>query len=86
MFQSKYKAVKNRRNVLFLILIALLIGITVIENLDFDKKEMLIKLLLGLIVFGIFFLFADYRCPKCDSFLGKNTSNNYCSKCGLKLQ
>lgn len=86
MYQSKYKAVKYRKNILFLVLMVLVIGLSIASGVEFNKKAGLVKLLLGLIGIGIIFLLVDYRCPKCSSFLGKNLSNNYCSQCGTKLQ
>lgn len=36
---------------------------------------------------GIFiFSFSNWRCPACNSYLGKAMSPKFCQKCGAKLQ
>jgi surface polysaccharide O-acyltransferase-like enzyme len=32
------------------------------------------------------FSFRNWRCPACDGYLGKSTSMNNCSKCGVALK
>ena len=42
---------------------------------------------LGIALIGLFaFSYRNWRCPACNSYLGKSTSMKHCPKCGVSLK
>ncbi len=49
-------------------------------------NEIMISAIAVLIVsILIIFSLINWRCPKCEKYLGKETSIKYCKKCGIQL-
>jgi hypothetical protein len=52
-----------------------------------DLPEQATAILLLAVVFGVLiFSFGNWRCPKCNGYLGKAISPKFCARCGVQLQ
>ena len=49
-------------------------------------KAVVAPVLLALVLGALVFSFRNWRCPACDSYLGKGMSPRFCPKCGVALQ
>lgn len=87
---EKYRKRKRLKNILIICMVLLLIFGKLAAN-DLDQVPALIGNMLpaGIIIITILFvvlLMFIWRCPQCNSYLGREMSLNYCPKCGVKLE
>lgn len=45
-------------------------------------KIVAVLIIIGVVIFSRY----NWRCPKCNSYLGKGTNPKHCSNCGEELQ
>lgn len=83
--QSEYSKKKNRRIITIAVTVALLVLLALMDYADVDKIESAAWVILSLIAGIVLYGFVDWRCPNCNTFLGRGMAPQYCSNCGVKL-
>ena len=87
--KGRFEAAQLRQFLLTFPVIAVVITLIALKEgstlwgLSYD---MVGKIGFGIIVVVLILSFKNWRCPACDSYLGKHLNPEFCSKCGVKLQ
>lgn len=83
---------KSRRKKQFIAIIPVVIGMIFIVLAEEGGSLYGIDQIYSLIIGGVIvlsclvFSFMNWRCPKCNTYLGKKISPAFCSSCGEKLR
>lgn len=89
--KSEFKKKKTRQ---FLIAIPLLPAIIVIvltsklgtELLNGISNLHLLIVAFVIVIIGLVFSLLNWRCPNCNSYLGKRINPKFCANCGVELR
>lgn len=58
---------------------------TELRQLDFVNDQYFTYAILGLVGGLVIYSFFNWRCPKCNVYLGRSINLKHCSKCGVQL-
>lgn len=76
-FENVFKK-RKKMQILVTIVAALAVMVSYFTNL----QTIVLVIVIGLVVFTRF----NWRCPKCNKYLGRSGNPTHCSNCGEKLQ
>lgn len=85
---DSFKKIKKRQMaVAFMILplLALKIFRYRLSSLTFLDSDIFGIFLVAFVISALIFSFVNWKCPKCDKYLGRNISIRHCPHCGEQL-
>jgi hypothetical protein len=91
-FKEEFAARRKRQLILVVPVAVVLIGFGVLADepsgVDvLGLPSAVVVTALGLLVVGaVVFSFMNWRCPACNTYLGKGMNPHFCPKCGVALQ
>lgn len=71
---------------IFLVMIPLLMAEKGVREIYGLPINYFVYLAIGLIFLALIFSLKNWRCPACNSYLGKEINPRFCSKCGTQLR
>lgn len=63
------------------ILVPIIGALVAIALFLINIRPVAVLIIIGVVIFSIF----NWRCPKCNSYLGKGTNPKHCNNCGVEL-
>ena len=82
---EKIAGKRTRRNIIFGLLMTIVLLMSYLEFVAIKNYYLINKILFVFIILAMVYHLSDWRCSKCDSYLGRDNPK-YCSKCGCKIQ
>lgn len=85
---TRFRSRRNRQFILAGVVIAMvMIQILFGRSNQSTQLERFIAITLpAVVVGGLVFSLFNWRCPKCNGYLGRSLNPRYCSKCGAQLR
>lgn len=83
-FKKKKKA-QIIAAVLAIPLFALKVFKSEVRQLDFLNDDLVLGVLVVYVLSILVFSFINWRCPKCNAYLGREVGINHCKNCGIQL-
>ena len=68
------------------LIILLYLVLSQFQNLSFIDDAVFTIILLFFLLSAVVFTLLNWRCPHCNSFLGKEINARRCPRCGIRLQ
>lgn len=66
-------------------ILALKVFKTEVSQLEFLSDNLVIAILAVYVIGLLVFSFINWRCPKCNAYLGKEIGIKHCKSCGIQL-
>lgn len=67
-------------------IILLYVFLSQVQNLSFIDDTVFTIILFFFLLSAVVFTLLNWRCPHCNSFLGKEINARRCPRCGIRLQ
>ena len=89
-FQDEFRTRRSRQMMVSLPMMALVLGAALLHDKKTDTIAGFSSAIFGgtmlVLVLGVLaFSFKNWRCPACNSYLGRSLSPRFCPKCGAQL-
>jgi hypothetical protein len=90
-FKAQFAA-RRRRQLILTIPFVLLVLVALVVRAGVDlgrygiKAETFGPVFLVIVIAALIFSFANWRCPACNTYLGRGMNPKFCSRCGTELR
>lgn len=86
---EKFSKKKKRKNIvtafmLFVFILCMLIA-NDLEQVPPFVRDLMVPVLTILLIVFIVFMLVNWRCPRCNAYLGREMTPKYCPHCGVQL-
>lgn len=91
-FKEQFKARRKRQLILAVPLVALFLSFAFLTDeknniaIPGVPREVIPPLLFAVVIGALVFSLRNWRCPACNTYLGKGIGPRFCRKCGVALQ